>query len=259
MTDACCILLRGSIRYKGISVRGSIMTKQEAIAYITKELAKCAAELAPAEYQGNVTAKYDSSGSSSVSMKFETENLVFKAHNSGCFDNDEKNCNQYGRLYTWASAMGRTEDECGVEKLCNQVEEPYRGICPEGFHIPSVAEFEQLSKYVRDCGKSGNLFLSLAHKLNASLQYNSNEYIDEFSFGAFLGGYGYRTMDDTASTLWPSYLKFMDQTIFWTIDQLGTPKPNIYAWMWYMFVDSMESKSSYDRKDEGFSIRCLKD
>ena len=79
MTDACCILLRGSIRYKGISVRGSIMTKQEAIAYITKELAKCAAELAPAEYQGNVTAKYDSSGSSSVSMKFETENLVFKS------------------------------------------------------------------------------------------------------------------------------------------------------------------------------------
>ena len=188
-----------------------------------------------------------------------SENLVFKAHNSGCFDNDEKNCNQYGRLYTWASAMGRTEDECGVEKLCNQVEEPYRGICPEGFHIPSVAEFEQLSKYVRDCGKSGNLFLSLAHKLNASLQYNLNEYIDEFSFGAFLGGYGYRTMDDTASTLWPSYLKFMDQTIFWTIDQLGTPKPNVYAWMWYMFVDSMEFKSSYDRKDEGFSIRCLKD
>ena len=52
------------------------MTKQEAIAYITKELAKCAAELAPAEYQGNVTAKYDSSGSSSVSMKFETENNI---------------------------------------------------------------------------------------------------------------------------------------------------------------------------------------
>lgn len=50
------------------------MTKREAIAYLTKELTKVAAELAPAEYLGNVTTKYSGNGTK-ISMAFGTDKL----------------------------------------------------------------------------------------------------------------------------------------------------------------------------------------
>ena len=41
------------------------------------------------------------------------ENLNFKVDSSFCYQDEEKNCDKYGRLYTWAAAVGKAEDECG--------------------------------------------------------------------------------------------------------------------------------------------------
>jgi len=37
-----------------------------------------------------------------------------------CYDNDEQNCNKYGRLYTWEAAIKA---------------------CPKGWHLPSDEEW----------------------------------------------------------------------------------------------------------------------
>lgn len=46
------------------------------------------------------------------------------------YDGNEKNSVQYGRLYTWYAVM-----------------DP-RGICPEGWHVPSDAEWTEMEKYL---------------------------------------------------------------------------------------------------------------
>ena len=43
------------------------------------------------------------------------KNLNIVAENSWCGGND---CSVYGRLYTWAAAIGRTEGECGYNHTC---------------------------------------------------------------------------------------------------------------------------------------------
>ena len=63
---------------------------------------------------------------------------------SWCFENDPANCAKYGRLYTWAAAVGRDEDECGYEHTCGLGSGDIRGACPKGWHLPSQAEWEAL-------------------------------------------------------------------------------------------------------------------
>jgi hypothetical protein len=51
-----------------------------------------------------------------------------------CYDNKTENCDKYGGLYQWNEAM-EYSTKPGA-----------KGICPEGFHIPTQAEFETLAK-----------------------------------------------------------------------------------------------------------------
>lgn len=72
------------------------------------------------------------------------ENLNY-VYNDGvqsvCDKDDTVDCQKYGRLYTWTGAMGLESDygdSIGVFPY------PHQGVCPEGWHIPSVDEFKKL-------------------------------------------------------------------------------------------------------------------
>ena len=51
------------------------------------------------------------------------ENLNYAAEGSKCYDNEEENCQKYGRLYDWATALKA---------------------CPKGWHLPSKEEWDGL-------------------------------------------------------------------------------------------------------------------
>ena len=73
------------------------------------------------------------------------ENLNYAGNKVGksfCYDNDEDICEIYGRLYTREAAMNSAS--CGTSDQCNLGEGPIQGICPAGWHIPSVAEINAL-------------------------------------------------------------------------------------------------------------------
>jgi len=59
-----------------------------------------------------------------------------------CYNNDPNNCTTYGGLYQWQEAMQYATNEGA------------RGICPEGWHIPSLAEFNTLNESVGGDGNS---------------------------------------------------------------------------------------------------------
>ena len=55
------------------------------------------------------------------------ENLNYNANGSKCYDNKPVNCDKYGRLYSWETAMKS---------------------CPSGWHLPSKMEWEILAEIV---------------------------------------------------------------------------------------------------------------
>jgi len=65
------------------------------------------------------------------------QNLNYNAPGSQCYDDDPKNCAIFGKLYPWNVAMnGAASDSSNPSKV--------QGVCPKGWHIPSLSEWNQL-------------------------------------------------------------------------------------------------------------------
>lgn len=81
------------------------------------------------------------------------ENLNYETPNSYCYNHSADSCSKYGRLYTWAAAMDSAGQfstnaaGCGFETTCT-ANAPIKGICPDGWHLPSKTEWENLFKVV---------------------------------------------------------------------------------------------------------------
>lgn len=70
---------------------------------------------------------------------------------SWCYGPDTANCDTYGRLYDWATAtaeQGRNLGPVGDSDFTTRI----RGICPEGWHLPSFDEMMKLKIWLKQAG-----------------------------------------------------------------------------------------------------------
>lgn len=71
------------------------------------------------------------------------------------YDNEPDNCSKFGRLYMWSAAMDSAalfDDAgkgCGYGLLC-EPSGKVRGVCPEGWHLPSRQEWIDMLSVVGD-------------------------------------------------------------------------------------------------------------
>jgi len=113
----------------------------------------------------------------------EPSNLVDTRVGSKCYNEAEANCDKYGRLYFWTTAMDLTVN-CRT-KYCNESEfkarkqkgtiSQHKGICPEGWHLPDSLEF-------------ATLLNSVGYDAGTKLKSKSIGGTDYYSFSALLGG-----------------------------------------------------------------------
>lgn len=110
------------------------------------------------------------------------ENLNYKMDSSWCYDNEEKNCQKFGRLYQWREAVRA---------------------CPDGWNLPSFDDFFSLINYVdsvmtgkknvleRECTWAcGQLSVSAAKYLKTQNEWRkSGNGIDLFGFSAKPAGH----------------------------------------------------------------------
>ena len=61
---------------------------------------------------------------------------------STCFEDDEKICEVFGREYTWSVAIDSAGNNLNPSSNVNKF--PWQGICPDGWHIPSLDEWMTL-------------------------------------------------------------------------------------------------------------------
>jgi uncharacterized protein (TIGR02145 family) len=119
------------------------------------------------------------------------ENLNYNASGSKCYDNLESNCNIYGRLYDWATAMGIDKKYNGQE--WNSSDAKHRGICPSGWHLPSNADWDKLMRYVDGSTGTSSPYDSptAGRYLKATSGWNSGgNGSDTYGFSALPGGLG---------------------------------------------------------------------
>jgi len=138
-----------------------------------------------------------------------------------CYDNKEANCKKYGGLYQWAEAMAYSQTE-GAQ-----------GICPPGWHIPTLAEFEALMSAVNNDGKA-------LKTIGQGTGTNTS------GFSALLAGY----RNITGLFFRPGY-----ETNFWGSKEYGS---NFASWLNLVGSDS-DIVLDLNIKGFGFSVRCVKD
>ena len=84
------------------------------------------------------------------SQEWMAENLNYAAEGSLCYEDDEKNCEKYGRLYNWEVALDTSNRGCDDNfsgcRLRSDFH-PREGICPDGWHVPEHAEWDTLFAY----------------------------------------------------------------------------------------------------------------
>lgn len=150
----------------------------------------------------------------------------------------------YGPVYWWGAAMGSlggmNARKCGewVECDTNGIN---RGICPEGWHLPSLAEFETLIAAVGGIDSAGQKLKSID-----GWKVNGNG-LDEYDFSAFPAGY----CDIPSSCL----NTFGFAAAFWTSTETDSS---------HMFVKigetlSIDEEVGFDFPRTACSVRCVKD
>ncbi|MDR0515587.1 MAG: hypothetical protein LBH25_00910 [Fibromonadaceae bacterium] len=144
--------------------------------------------------------------------------------NSDCSNGRAANCDEYGRLYDWSTAMGLASS-CNSMSCSGQINAKHRGICPSGWHIPSNEDWDTLVRYADGTSGTGSPYNSptAGKYLKAASGWVSNGQ-DTYGFSAlprsneeFINGGGWWSsseynssyvyclgMDDSESVSWHS-------------------------------------------------------
>ena len=126
-----------------------------------------------------------------------------------CHENKQENCDAYGRLYPFAAAVdsaglfGNGGLGCGgngfVASPAANLTESSRGVCPEGWHLPSRGEWEQLIETVGGEDVAANALI-------AADDFSSDEYgFNSYSAGFYAYGSGFLDyVGSNSATYWTS-------------------------------------------------------
>ena len=166
---------------------------------------------------------------------------------SWCYKDDPANCDTYGRLYTWASAMdsagtwSTSGKGCGYGSTCTPAY-PVRGVCPEGWHLPTKSEFETLFTAVGGISTAGTMLKS------TSGWYNSGNGTDAYGFSALPAGD--RIIDGSFDG--QGFVAY-----FWSSTESGSN--DTYSMELDYGGDNVFLFYKYNIKNLARSVRCLKD
>lgn len=152
-----------------------------------------------------------------------TFNNIFEKY---CYENNPANCETYGALYQWNEVMQYTLTP-GIQ-----------GLCPDGWHIPTDAEWCTLEIAVDPTINCGSLFwrgTDGGTKLKAG---------GSSGFEALMAGYVFSGMTS---------LELGTNTYFWT----STIYDAFNTWYRSLALTNAKVKRMYTSKNNGYSVRCL--
>lgn len=160
-----------------------------------------------------------------------------------CYENLEENCTQWGGLYQWPELMAYLTTE-GAQ-----------GICPDGFHVPTDADFKVLEGNVDSHYGPGSAEWDKINQwrgydagltLRATTGWSSGNGPDSFGFHALPGGY---MIDLNVFNDGGNCLNYQTSSS----DSNGAPVIRHINGGFDQII------RSYNPADDGCSLRCVKD
>ena len=164
---------------------------------------------------------------------------------SWCFNKVAANCAVAGRLYTWAAAIdsvrlatdAENPQDCGYGKTCT-LPATVQGICPDGWHLPTRAEWNTLFTEVGGQSTAGKILKSQTG------WYNNGNGTDGVGFSALPAGRRRNGEFDG------------DGAYFWGAFEYSLGNS---AYCMYLHYNLKDARSiNYDKSDR-LSVRCLQD
>ena len=160
---------------------------------------------------------------------------------------DEANAAGYGYLYNWTAVMNG-------ENSSNANPSGVQGICPNGWHVPSNAEWTQLTNYVGSeyaCGGDSNQITKALSANTGWITYSNpcapgdNQNLNNAS--------GFNAL--TAGHFSGSYGAFGEGPYFWTATENDESRAQCLTWN---YSTREVQVSGGNDKYSSFSIRCVK-
>ncbi|GEM_PF-1652988 len=168
---------------------------------------------------------------------------------SWCYNNEPKNCEVAGRIYTWAAAIDSVKlatdaddpQECGFGKICGLASASsatlVQGVCPTGWHLPSNTEWNILFTKVGGKSNAGKVLKAQTGWIAYSGVINE----DAVGFTALpaVNG-GYRQTGISA--------------VFWSSTENNSDR----AYYISLYCGDDEVILTHNPKNKDYSVRCVK-
>lgn len=159
---------------------------------------------------------------------------IFGGIEKYCYDDLESNCNTYGGLYQWNEMMNYDTLTPGTQ-----------GICPTGWHLPTVSEWSVLLDYLGGSGLAGGKMKTTG---TTHWQSPNTGATNSSGFSGLPGGIrdGVISIGDFTAISWVGD--------FWSSTEYSSGEA------WYVGLNSNVSYalSSISSKVNGFSVRCIR-
>jgi len=156
-----------------------------------------------------------------------------------CYEKSADSCAKYGRLYSWATAMGI--DMSYNDSYLFGSDANHQGVCPSGWHLPNNNEWGILTNHAGGASGAGKKLKSTSGWLN-----NGNG-TDEYGFSALPSGYG--RSDGVFGNAGCCY------GYWWSASNIY----NDSAWCRFMRFSDGNMGSNYHPKTSLYSVRCVQD
>jgi uncharacterized protein (TIGR02145 family)/uncharacterized repeat protein (TIGR02543 family) len=161
-----------------------------------------------------------------------------------CYGNSNDSCGKYGRLYTWADVMDAAH---AFDTAMLQASLPRQGICPDGWHVPSDAEWTNLTDTTLSSTTAGTVLKSASgwsRGNGTDNGWSSMNGTDSLGFRVLPVRYFYNS----------SYYDDPRRGSFWTASEVNATR----AWCRYFNAGyaSVARLSTYSKGIE-FSLRCV--
>jgi uncharacterized protein (TIGR02145 family) len=187
----------------------------------------------------------------------------------------EQNCQKYGRLYDWATAMNLSAT-CATTSCGSQVKEKHQGICPSGWHIPSRAEWNVLKDYVydilwenyedEDFGWDVGTKLKATSGWKAHSEPGNGNGVDTYGFNAIGSGYcsscDFNKLNEAKgyySGIGDRGNGYGETAFWWTATEYVSASIKENAYRFRVSYDTNVLVEKHESKSDLYSLRCVKD
>ena len=226
-----------SSSYSSSSQRSSSSQHQD----ITEPLLEAGDQFNPTIDYGTLTDTRDGKTYKTVVVEGTTwmaENLNYAGNEIGesfCFNDEDRYCELYGRLYSRDAAMNSTS--CKYNGNCNLGSGPIQGVCPDGWHIPTTSEAQDLV----------NLANGLARPLNSAKGWKTDITPGTDTYGlSFLGAGSY-----TSDTGFKNLGQYENIWVYYAS-----------TYQYYIVIRGSENEAElwdYNSYELYYGVRCIKD